>query len=124
MKALVIYHSKTNNTKSIAEIIAKQLKTEAIPINLLEKKGRGTKEEQEKEKELFNDALNKSKDFDLIIIGTPTSFQKAHSKIIRFVKAVECLKAALFCTYYNKVGTTLTDLEDILKERKIQLVTS
>lgn len=122
MKALIIYHSKTGNTKSIAEIIAKQLETEAIPVNLLEKKGRGTQEEQEKEKELFAEALNKCKNYDIIVIGTPTSFQNAHSKIIRFVKAFECSKAALFCTYYNKIGTKLTDLKAILKERKIQLV--
>jgi flavodoxin len=124
LKALVVYHSKTSNTKSIAEIIAKKLNAKAIPLNLLEKKGRGSKEEQEKEKKMFEDALIRSRGFDLVVVGTPTGFQKAHSKVIRFIKRVECSQVATFCTFYNKIGSTLSDLADILKERKIKLVAS
>ncbi|MHA2358623.1 MAG: flavodoxin family protein [Candidatus Heimdallarchaeaceae archaeon] len=124
MKALVVYHSKTSNTKCIAEVIAKKLNTKAIPLNLLEKKGRGTKEDQEKEKKMFEDALRRSRGFDLVVVGTPTGFQKAHSKVIRFIKRVECSQVATFCTFYNKIGTTLSDLDDILKERKIKLIAS
>ena len=42
--------------------------------------------------------------------------------IRRFVRDVEAEAAALFCTYENKVGTTLTDLEDALRERGIRVV--
>lgn len=122
MKSLVVYLSKTGNTKSIAEEITKQLNAKALPLNLIEKKGRGTPEEREKEADLFEKALEESKKVDLLIVGTPTGFQIAHSKVIRFIKRVEGPKIALFCTYYNKIGTTLTDLENILKERKIELI--
>lgn len=122
MNFLVVYLLKTGNTKSIAEEIARQLKAKVLPLNLIEKKGRGTAEEREREKELFEKALEESKNFDLLVVGTPTGFQTAHSKVIRFIKSVECSKIALFCTHYNKIGITLTDLEIILKERKIDLI--
>jgi len=124
MKSIVIYFSKTKNTKTIAEVIAKALQTKAIPLNLITKKGRGTEEEREKEKKFFSRALAAGKKADFIIIGTPTSFQKAHSKIMRFTRDVEAKNIALFCTYYNKVGTTLTDLKAMLKNRKINVVGS
>ncbi|NHJ05574.1 MAG: hypothetical protein EAX90_12170 [Candidatus Heimdallarchaeota archaeon] len=122
MNSLVAYLSKTGNTKSIAEAIARLLNAKLLPLNLIEKKGRGTLEEREKEVELFEKALEESKKVDLLIVGTPTGFQTAHSKVIRFIKRVEGPKIALFCTHYNKIGTTLTDLEIILRERKIDLI--
>lgn len=122
MKSIVIYYSKSGNTKKIAEYAADILRTEALSLNLISKKGRGTKEEQDKEKKLFNSALKKSKNVDLVIIGTPTSFQKAHSKIIRFSKKVETKNIGLFCTHYNQFGTTFADLEAILKDRDIKII--
>lgn len=124
MESLVVYHSKSGNTKSIADVMAQTLNAEALPLNLMEKKGRGTKEEREKEKEFFDYALEKSRNADLVIIGTPTSFKKAHSKVIRFTRAVEAHTVGLFCTHDTKVGTTVTDLEAILKGRGIHVVGS
>lgn len=124
MKSLVVYLSKTGNTKSIAEEIARNLQTKAISLNLLEKKGRGTPEERAKELLLFDKALNESKKVDFLVVGTPTGFQAAHSKIMRFIKKVDCSKIALFCTYYNKIGLTLIELENILLERKITVFAS
>lgn len=124
MKSVVIYRSKSGNTKGIAEIIARKLKTRAFPVNLLEKKGRGTKEEQQKEKEMFAQALEACKDADLVIIGTPVGFQQAHSQITRFCKQVEAKNVGLYCTYINKMGTTLVDLEAILKEKDINVLGS
>lgn len=119
MKLLVVYYSKNGNTKSIADVMAQNLHTEALPLNLIEKKGRGTEEEREKEKKFFSYALEASTNADLVLIGTPTSFKKAHSKVIRFTKAVEAKNVGLFCTHYKQIGTTLTDLEVLLKERGI-----
>lgn len=124
MKSLVVYRSKSGNTKALAEVMAKKLKTKALPVNLIEKKGRGTKEERDKEKELFAQALQACKDADLVIVGTPVSFQQAHSQITRFCKQVEAKNAGLYCTYINKMGTTLEDLEAILKERGINVIES
>ncbi|GAH73331.1 unnamed protein product, partial [marine sediment metagenome] len=122
MKVVVVYYLKTGNTKSIAEIIAEKSKAKILPINLLEKKGRGTEEERLKEAELFQLALNTSENADLVIIGTSTSFKQPQSKIRRFTKAVKAKKASLFCTFTKDVGTTLTELEEILRENKITVI--
>jgi flavodoxin len=122
MKVIVVYYSKTGNTKNVAELIANNLGCISYPVNLQDKKGRGTKEERDKEKELYNKALQESIDCDLVIIGTPTSFQKPKSMIQRYVRDVQTQTAALFCTYNNKVGSTLIDLENTLLERGIKVV--
>ena len=124
MKSIVVYRSKSGNTKAIAEAMAAKLETKALPVNLVEKKGRGSKEEQEKEKDLFAQALEACKDADLVIVGTPVNFQKAHSQITRFTEQVEAKNVALFCTYIYKIGTALSDLEVILKDRDINVVGS
>jgi len=122
LKVVVVYYSKTGNTKSIAKIIAKKSNAKLLPINLLEKKGRGTVEERMKEAELFQLALNISENVDLVIIGTSTSFKQAQSKIRRFTKSVKANKASLFCTFTKDVGTTLTELEKILSENNITVI--
>ena len=122
MKILVVYFSKTGNTKSIAEIIAKNCKAKLLPINLLEKKGRGTEEERKIEAKLFDQALGESQTADLVIIGSSTSFKQAQSKIRRFTRSVEAKAAALFCTFTKDVGITLTELEEMLVEKNIQVI--
>ena len=122
MKVVVVYYSKTGNTKRIAEIIAEKGKAKIIPINLLEKKGRGTEEERLKEAEFFQLALKESENADLLIIGTSTSFKQAQSKIRRFTKSVKTKNASLFCTFTNDVGITLTELEEILRENDITVI--
>ena len=122
MKSIVVYYSKTGNTRAVAELIAKRLECKVFPVNLMEKKGRGTKEERDMEKELYDNAVQESVSCDLAVIGTPTGFQRAKSMIQRFVRDVQADAAALFCTYDNKIGTTLTDLENTLTERGIEVI--
>ena len=122
MKSIVIYYSKTGNTKAVADLIAKGLECSVFPVNLMEKKGRGTKEERDLEKELYSNAIQESVNCDLAVIGTPTGFQRAKSMIQRFVRDVQADAVALFCTYDNKIGTTLTELENTLTERGIEVI--
>jgi len=122
MKSIVVYYSKTGNTKAVADLIAKGLECSVLPVNLMEKKGRGTKEEREMEKERYSNALQRSVNCDLAVIGTPTGFQRAKSMVQRFVRDVQADAVALFCTYDNKIGTTLADLEDALTERGIEVI--
>jgi flavodoxin len=122
MASVVVYYSKSGNTKAVAEHIAEELGCEALPVNLLEKKGQGTKEERDREKALYAAALSRASASRLVVVGTPTGFQKPKSMIRRFVRDVEADAAALFCTYENKIGTTLTDLEETLRERGIRVV--
>jgi flavodoxin len=122
LKSVVIYLSKSGNTKRIAEAMAKTLRTNSLPLNLFTKKGRGTKEERMREAELYDQALETCSHADLVIIGTPTHFQTAHSKVLRFVRDVRAKRVGLFCTYYNKIGTTLTALTEKLKKNKIKVI--
>jgi len=122
LKVVVVYYSKTGNTKSIAEIIAGKSKAKLFTINLLKKKGRGTEEERQKEADLFQLALNVSENADLVIIGTSTSFKQPQSKIRRFTKSVKAKKASLFCTFTKDVGTTLTELDKILSQNNITVI--
>lgn len=124
MRNCVVYVSKSGNTKAVADEIARELGAKAMSLNLMGKKGRGTKEDREEEKRLFAKALEESEGADLVVVGSPTGFRKAHSKVIRFTKQVEARTVGLFCTYTNKVGTTLTDLEDIARERGVNHVGS
>ena len=122
MRSIVVYYSKTGNTKAVAELIAEGLECEVYAVNLMEKKGRGTKKERNIEKELYNNALQHSEGCDLVVIGTPTGFQRAKSMIQRYVRDVQADAVALFCTYDNKLGTTLTDLESTLVDRGIEVI--
>jgi flavodoxin len=124
MKATIVYFSKSGNTRGVAEAMAEELVASSFSVNLMEKKGRGTKEERDREKELFNEALEASRGADLVLIGTPTSFQQAKSQILRFTRQVEAENVGLFCTHQNKLGTTLSDLEEILQERHTNLAGS
>jgi flavodoxin len=124
VKATIVYFSKSGNTRGVAEAMAEELGVPCFSVNLMEKKGRGTKEEQAREKELFNEALEASRGADLVLIGTPTSFQQAKSQILRFTRQVEAQHVGLFCTHQNKLGTTLSDLEEILHEGGIELAGS
>ena len=89
MRSVVVYYSKTGNTKAVAELLAEGFGCEVYPVNLMEKKGRGTKDERDREKEMYNLALQESGGCDLVVVGTPTGFQKAKSMIQRFVRDVE-----------------------------------
>jgi flavodoxin len=122
MRPIVVYYSKTGNTKAVAELIAVGLECEAYPINLMEKRGAGTKNERDVEKKLYDDALQRSVNCSLAVIGTPTGFQMAKSMIKRYVGDVKAQRVALFCTYDNKVGATLMELEDMLRERGVEVV--
>ena len=122
MASVIVYYSKSGNTKAVAELIADGLSCEALPVNLMEKKGRGTREERDREKELYAAALRRGAGCRLVVVGTPTGFQKPKSMIRRFVRDVEAEAVALFCTYENNVGATLTDLGDALRERGIRVV--
>jgi len=121
LKATVVYYSKTGNTKIIADTIAKVIGCDSIPINLM-KHGRKTKQELDQEKELFQYAINKCNQSDLVFIGTPTEFRKPHIKIIDLIDNLTCNKAAIFCTYYGMLGATFYDLESILLRKDISII--
>jgi hypothetical protein len=46
------------------------------------------------------------------------------SMIVRFVRDPKAGNVGLFCTHYDKVGTTLTDLQGILRDRHVRAVST
>ncbi len=117
---LVVYHSKTGNTRRIAEAIADVLGAEALPLSLM-KTGRRTKAERDADRELFEAAMRRAQDAPLVVIGTPTEFRKPHPRALAFVEAVQAKRVAVFCTYYGMLGATLIDMEATLRQRRILL---
>lgn len=121
MKTVVLYYSKSGNTKTIAETISLEIGATLIPLNII-KKGRKTKEERELEKQYINQALTESKQADFVFIGTPTEFRKPHPKIMELIDSLETKRVAIFCTYYGMLGATFYDLEARLLHKNIILV--
>lgn len=121
MNSIVVYFSKTGNTKRIAEVISKELNAKLFPLNII-KKGRRTKEEINFEKELVKKALEEIKKADIVFIGTPTEFRKPHARVMDFIDQLEAKRAAIFCTYYGMLGATFYDLEARFLQKNIPLV--
>ncbi|MEM2205150.1 MAG: flavodoxin family protein [Candidatus Hadarchaeales archaeon] len=80
MPAVVIYYSKTGNTKKIAEAIARGAKARCEPV--------------EKAEEVMKGA-------DLFFIGTPVHSFGPSKPILEFLRKTDWSgkKVALFCTY-------------------------
>ena len=121
MKTVVVYFSKSGNTKTIAETISCEIGATLISINII-KKGRKTKEERKLEKQYFNQALTECRQADFVFIGTPTEFRKPHPKIMELIDSLETKRVAIFCTYYGMLGATFYDLEARLLQKNIILV--
>lgn len=121
MKTNVAYYSKTGNTKTIADFIAKSIGCDTIAINLM-KHGRKTKKEVEEERQFFRKAIEQCNNSDLVFIGTPTFFRKPHPQIMEFIGNIRTKKVAIFCTYYGMLGATFYDMEALLLQKDILLV--
>jgi flavodoxin len=117
----VVYYSKTGNTKTIADCIAKSLGCESNAINLM-KHGRKTKHKIDQEKQLFKHAVEKCNQSDFLFIGTPTEFRKPHNKIIDLINNLTVKRVAIFCTYYGMLGATFYDLEALLLQKNISII--
>jgi flavodoxin len=121
MNPVVIFYSKTGNTRTIAEVIARELPCEAFALNLV-KKGRLSKQENALEKAYFCKAQEQAQDADLVIIGTPTEFRKPHPMVADFIQHSQIKQAAAFCTYFGMLGGTLLDMEALLRKQGAALL--
>ena len=121
MKSVVIYYSKTGNTRRIAEVIAHEIQCEALPLNLA-KQGRLSGQETALESAYFSEALDKAQAAELVLIGTPTEFRKPHPRVVEFIRQAHIHQAAIFCTFYGMLGGTLLDMEAMLRKKGACLV--
>ncbi len=79
MEALVIYHSRTGNTKKVAESIARGLNCKVNPLEEVE------------------DVSG----YNLICVGAPVNWFKPSKEMMRFLKQsdIKDKKVAVFCSY-------------------------
>lgn len=122
MSKYVVYVSKSGNTKFIAEKIAEVVGCKLIPLNLIEKQGKGTTGERAQEEAQFLSALKKCKDAELVFVGTPVIAKQPHSLIAKFVNTAEAKRMAFFITYQNTIGFTLKELKDTAEIRSIRFL--
>jgi flavodoxin len=106
MKSLIIYYSKTGNTKTVAELIKNQTNSDIEEIT--EKKSRtgilgylkSGYEAMRKKTSEINNLTKDLKDYDLIYIGSPVWGWNLVPAIRSFLNdyKIDSKKLALFCT--------------------------
>jgi flavodoxin I len=105
-KAIVIYYSKTGNTKKVAEAIAEELKAELKSVDEVE--------------------VDKLGDYQLLCIGTPVYGGSPCSQIREFLENLPDLegrKGAGFCTMaIVGAGRTLDFIKSKLEQKKVAFV--
>lgn len=125
MKKLVIYYSFEGNTKKVAELIAKYLKSDIIELKLLKntlskssfmKYAWGGKQVLMKETPKIEDINIDFNDYDLIIIGTPVwAFSYAPALRTFFSKyKINNKQIGLFCTHEGGKGNTIDNMKQAL----------
>ena len=129
MKSLVIYYSKTGNTKLIAEAIASELKADLFEIQRqkdIKSSGfrlyfRGGFESMTKKNiRLEKTDIDFSK-YDLIFLGTPVWAWRLNPVVRSFLKKVKIEKKnlGLFACCAGSAEGVLTDMQDILKNNTV-----
>ena len=115
MKKLVVYFSKTGNTRVIAEKIAKNLNADIDEIIDKEKNG---EEKFFKVKNRKIDFKKNSSEYDLAIIGTPVWGFSA-SPIIKsylYKNNLQDKKLAFFCTCGGIKGFTFIQMKKLSRK--------
>jgi len=115
MKALVVYYSRTGNTKRVAEVLVealRQRKCDATLEEIVERKDRSgllgwlragrdaTLNKETEIEEMKNDAA----EFDVVVVGTPVWAFTATPAVVTFLCRYggKIKKAAFFCTLNSK----------------------
>ncbi|HSV32033.1 MAG TPA: flavodoxin domain-containing protein [Atribacteraceae bacterium] len=106
MKALVLYHTRTGTTHKMAEIIGKTLEGEGIPTDL---------------REPSNCEVSSLKEYDLIIIGSPTYYGTMAAEVkaflddsVQFHRALDGKIGGAFSSSANLAGGNETTIMSII----------
>lgn len=130
MKTLVVFYSRTGNTKKIAEILAKKLHADIDEIvDLKNRKGVigfifGGRDAMKQSLTKITVSKN-PRDYDLVVIGTPiwvgASTPAFRTYLTNYKKDIK--KVAVFATSGgDTVDKTVTVLENILDKKSIASV--
>jgi len=102
MKPIVLYSTKSGNTKKIADEIALELSCELLRIT------------QTNSKPIAD--LN---NYDLLFIGTGIHFENPNEDMVRYLKTVNLKEPKLFAIFLTWGGAGKTDREVIAKLKNI-----
>jgi menaquinone-dependent protoporphyrinogen IX oxidase len=112
MKSLVVYYSRTGNTKKVAEEIARVLQCDIEELHDQQKrKGlmgylRSGREAITKQNIIVQELQNQPKNYDAVIIGTPIWAWTMSTPIRAFLEQYKAdfTKVAFFCTSDSTPG--------------------
>lgn len=116
MSKYVVYISKSENTKIIAEKIADVAGCKLLPLS----KPDGKAVDEAK----LMAIIKKCKNAELVFVGTPVIMKQPHSFISKFVNTVDAKRMAFFVTYENDMGFTLKELKNSAEIRSIRVLGS
>ncbi|MHA1244785.1 MAG: flavodoxin family protein [Candidatus Heimdallarchaeota archaeon] len=128
-KKLVVYYSKTGNTKIVAETIAKQTKADIEELKWkkeIKSKGfmryfLGGYNSKLRRKIKIQPLEKNPEDYDTIYIGTPIWAGNMNPAIRTFLKnhQLQNKKVALFCTCAGEGGKNLDELKGMMEGNEI-----
>jgi flavodoxin len=129
LKALVIYYSKTGNTKLMAENMAQKLNADILalkPQKEIKSDGfmlffRGGFQSMTKRKIKLESIETDFADYDLIILGTPVWAWRLNPVVRSFLKTAKFKnkKFGLFCCCAGTSKNILAEMREILQENEI-----
>ena len=121
MKTLIVYYSRTGNTKNIAEKIAKELNADIDEIKEdINRKGflnylRSGYQAARKKIIEIKSAKDPSK-YELVIIGTPVWSWTVTPAVRTYLNKNKFNKVAFFCTCGGQKGKTFEEMEKLSKK--------
>ncbi len=130
-KQLVLYYSETGSTKTVAEVLQKQLNADIESIepvtpysgNFQETMQRGQRERQSGETPALKPLKSKIADYDVIFLGYPIWFGTYAMPIATLVKNEDFAGKTIvpFCTFGSGgLNTSSDELKKALPKAKIQ----
>ncbi|MHA1127011.1 MAG: flavodoxin family protein [Candidatus Heimdallarchaeota archaeon] len=128
-KKLVVFYSKTGNTKLVAETIAKNVKADVEELKWkreIKSKGflryfRGGFNSSMKRKVKIQPLEKNIDDYDTIYIGTPIWAGNMNPAIRTFLRShpLQNKKVAVFCTCAGEGGKNLDELKEMMEGNEI-----
>lgn len=124
MKILIVYYSRTGNTKKVAEFLQQNLncdieeivplKSFAGPIGWVKAGKEGSQRTHGK----IKPAVKNPAEYDLIIAGTPVWAWNMASPVRGYLamNKEKIKKISAFCTMSSDEGATFEDIEEICKK--------
>ncbi len=128
MKSLVVFYSRTGNTKKIAEEIGKSLQCDVEGLHDEKKRTgvlgylRSGRDAMTKQKTAINDVQHQLKEYDCIIIGTPIWAWTMWAPVRTFLEQYksECRNVAFFTISDSTPGDqTFSQMEDVCGKHPI-----